>query len=440
MATQLKHEPANLVVPRGNYISQDFLMTEKEKLWPKVWQVACRTEEVAQPGDYVTYNIADDSIIITRAKDGTIRAYHNVCPHRGRRLADGCGRASQFRCQYHGWSFGLDGRNIQVQDRADWGSSLTEQELTLHSVKTDQWGGFVWINMDSACEPLSDYLETIPQFLDPFEYEGMRYRWNLQLTLPCNWKVALEAFMEGYHVATTHPQLLQVQGDDYTQSYAQGKHAHFGYFSPTAPVGSPSPRLNEATPSDMRPGIVEFFRQLEHDLGAIVTDRDFEAAKGIMDVVPADADAMVAFGTAIELGRAAAEAEGAGYPPGLDFGKFASAGADWHIFPNCVTLPWFDGAIWYRARPNGDNPDSCIFDIWSLKRFAPGKEPPVERRVVEDITGQDFGLILNQDIANMEAVQRGMKSRAFSHARPNPVQEVEVSNFHEVLQRYIDAD
>ena len=437
MASRLKPETAAPRISRENYISRDVLQREKEKVWPKVWQVVGRAEEIPEPGDFITYDIADESIIVVRTRDGTIKAHHNVCPHRGRQLTEGCGHASQFRCRYHGWTFGLDGRNLQVQDREDWGSSLTDDELTLHSVKVDEWGGFVWINMDPDCESLSAYLETLPQYLDPFEFENMRYRWYLELTLPCNWKVALEAFMEGYHVAATHPQLLAVQGDDYTQSYAHGKHAHFGYFTAAAPLGGPSPRLNEPPPADMRPGVIEFFRQMEEDFGAIFTDRDYEAAKGIMEAVSADADPMVAFGTAVELGRAAAEAEGAGYPENLDYDKLAAAGADWHIFPNCVTLPWFDGAVWYRARPNGDDPDSCIFNIWSLKRFAQGKEPKLERRVFKDIEGQDFGLIVNQDIANMNAVQRGMKSRAFSHARPNPVQEVEVSNFHAVLETYL---
>ena len=438
MASRLKPETAAARISCENYISRDVLQREKEKLWPKVWQVAGRAEEIPEPGDFITYDIADESIIVVRTRDGAIKAHHNVCPHRGRQLTEGCGHASQFRCRYHGWTFGLDGRNLQVQDREDWGSSLTDEELTLHSVQVDEWGGFVWINMDPDCEALSDYLETLPQYLDPFEFENMRYRWYLELTLPCNWKVALEAFMEGYHVAATHPQLLAVQGDDYTQSYAHGKHAHFGYFTAAAPLGGPSPRLNEPPPADMRPGVIEFFRQMEEDFGAIFTDRDYEAAKGIMESVSADADPMIAFGTAVELGRAAAEAEGVGYPENLDYDKLAAAGADWHIFPNCVTLPWFDGAVWYRARPNGDDPDSCIFNIWSLKRFAQGKEPKLERRVFNDIKGQDFGLIVNQDIANMNAVQRGMKSRAFSHARPNPVQEVEVSNFHEILETYLN--
>jgi len=437
MSTALKQVVTTPRISRDAYLSRDLLQKEKDVLWPQVWQVAGRIEEIPNPGDFITYDIADDSIIVVRSQDGLIKAYHNVCPHRGRQLAEGCGHASQFRCRYHGWTFNLDGKNVHVQERQDWGGELTDDEIALHAVKVDTWGGFVWINMDPKSESLADYLETVPSFLDPFEYENMRYRWYLELKLPCNWKVAMEAFMEGYHVATTHPQILTIQGDDLTQSYAHGKHAQFGYFEPKVPLGLPSPRLNEATPSDPRPGIIEFFRQMEEDLGAIFSQRDFEASKQIMDVLPPDVDAATAFGAAVELGRAAAEADGAGYPPNLDYEKLAAAGADWHIFPNNVTLPWFDGAVWYRARPNGDDPDTCIFNIWSLVRYGPGAEPPLERKVIHDVTGHDFGLIVNQDIANMGAVQKGMKSRAFAFARPNPVQEVELMNFHRVLEAYL---
>ncbi len=423
-------------ISKENYVSKQFLEGEKQNLWPNVWQVAGRLEEIPGPGDFLTYDIADESIVIVRTRTNALKAYHNVCPHRGRRLTEGCGKTAQFRCRFHGWTFDLDGRNTHVQDRSDW-NSLDDADIALQPVKVDSWAGFIWINMNPESESLADYLETVPAFLDAYELENLRYRWYLELKLPCNWKVALEAFMEGYHVAATHTQMLPVQGDDYTQSYAHGKHAHFGYFTAVAPLGGPSPRLNEAPPKDMRPGVIEFFRQMEEDFGAMMTDRDYEASKKIMDVVPADADPITAFMTAVELGREAANAEGAGYPATLDFAKIAAAGTDWHIFPNCVTLPWFDGAVWYRARPDGDNPESCIFNIWSLKRYAPGAEPKLERQVYHDITGRSFGLIVDQDISNMMAVQRGMKSRAFRFARPNPIQEVEVTNFHRTLESYV---
>lgn len=420
-----------------NYISRDFVEKEKRNLWPKVWQVACRLEEIPNPGDYVVYEIADESIIVARNKAGQVVAYHNVCPHRGRQLTEGCGRASQFRCKYHGWTFDLDGKNVFVQDEKDWEGSLDRENLDLFHVKVDFWGGFVWINMDPNAETLTEYLETIPSYLDAFEYEKMRYRWYLTIHIPCNWKVAQEAFMEGYHVAATHPQLLPYFGDDYTQSVAQGKHSYFGYWQSTRPAGLPSPRLKEEAPADPRPAVMRFFREYEDQLKAIFTERDYEASKSLLNAVPEDTDPLTAFVTAVELGRAAAEAEGIGYPPNLTWEHLAKAGADWSVFPNSVTLPWFDGALWYRARPDGDDPDKCIFDIWSLVRYAPGKEPPLDRKVFASMDGNSAGMILDQDISNMKLVQKGMKSRAFVKARPNPVQEVEVSNFHNVLETYV---
>ncbi|WP_296077547.1 aromatic ring-hydroxylating dioxygenase subunit alpha [uncultured Agrobacterium sp.] len=439
MATQLKQSgPLPRVAPE-NYLSREFARAENEHLWGKVWLIAGREEELKNVGDFLTFNVATESIVVARGKEGYV-AYHNVCPHRGRRLADGCGRASQFRCKYHGWTFNLDGKNVQVQDRDDWDGALDDERLDLWPVRVDTWGGFVWINMDMEGESLAEYLEAIPEFLDPFELHEMRFRWKAELHLPVNWKVALEAFMEGYHVAATHPQLLTVAGNDYTQSFAQGKHAHFGYWKDVQPLGTSSPRLASNDQTDARAGVVEFFRQIEEDLNAIQTDRDFEAAKKIMDILPEGTDAMTAMVTAMELGREAALADGTQYPEKLTFEAMAKAGSDWHIFPNCVTLPYYDGAIWYRARPDSsdpENPDKCLFEVWSLKRYGPGKEPEVQTRVIKDPVNESLCLILDQDIANMAQVQAGMKSSKFKYARPNPVQEVELINFHRTLERYV---
>jgi phenylpropionate dioxygenase-like ring-hydroxylating dioxygenase large terminal subunit len=436
MLTKVESTGLTPKISPENYLSRAFAAQEKKNLWPNVWQVACREEEIQNIGDYITYDVADESIVVARAARGIV-AYHNVCPHRGRALADGCGRASQFRCRYHGWTFNLEGKNILVQDESDWEGALANERLDLFAVRVGTWGGFVFIDMREQGESLEEFLESIPDYLNPFEFQNMRYRWYTEVKFPVNWKVALEAFMEGYHVAATHPQLLPYGGNDYTQSFAQGKHAHFGYWKDATPLGAPSSRLKMKPPEDARPGVIEFFRQMEEDLTAIMTDRDYEASKAIMDVLPPTPDPMIAFGTAVELGRKAAEAEGTDYPPGLDFEKMGRAGADWHIFPNFVTLPYFDGAICYRARPDGDDPEKCIYNIWSLKRYAPGTEPKLERKYIDNPDGHSFGLILDQDIANMKRLQRGMKSSKFSTARPNPVQEVELINFHRTLEQYV---
>ncbi len=424
-------------IPSENYISKDFLKKENENLWPRVWQIACREEEIPNPGDYIVYDIADETIVVVRGQDKSIRAFFNVCPHRGRQIMEGCGHTNNFRCIYHNWTFDLQGKNIVVQDKKDWNGCLDAENIDLVGLKTGTWGGFVFVNMDPNCETLEDYLGVIPEYLNPFEYENMRYRWALELHVDCNWKVALEAFMEGYHVAATHSQLLEIAGDDYTQSFSRGIHSHFGYWDTNPIMGTPSPRLKREMPKDARPGVVEFFRQMEEDFGAIFTDRDYEAAKKVFDALPADADPMTVFGTAVMLGQKAAEEEGCGYPPNLTPEAMYKAGTGWNIFPNCVSLPYFDGAVWYRARPNGDDPSKCIFNIWSLKRYGPGKEPGAKTEVHENIEGKSFGLIVDQDVANMTKVQKGMKSRAFDVARPNPVQEVEISNLHKHLERYV---
>ena len=97
--------------------------------------------------------------------------------------------------------------------------------------------------------------------------------------------------------------------------------------------------------------------------------------------------------------------------------------------------------MWYRARPNGDDPDSCVFDVWSLARYAAGKEPPLERQIFTDWRDHDdWGGILPQDFQNLGEVQQGMKSRGFAGSRTNPVQESPISNFHRVLHEYLGLD
>src|SRR4051794_16349025 len=108
-------------VPAAAYVSREHAQREKQRLWPRVWQMACREEEVASPGDFYTYYIADESITVVRKQNGEIAAYYNVCPHRGRRLTSGCGRMGRFHCKFHGWQWSLDGTAAEVVDRHDWG-------------------------------------------------------------------------------------------------------------------------------------------------------------------------------------------------------------------------------------------------------------------------------------------------------------------------------
>ena len=115
-------------------ISREFLGKEKTGLWPQVWQIACREEEIPNPGNFIIYEVADESIIVARNETGQVVAHHNVCPHRGRRLARGAGKVQEFRCGYHGRKFDLNGNNTHVQDPHDWCGALESVDLSLQHV------------------------------------------------------------------------------------------------------------------------------------------------------------------------------------------------------------------------------------------------------------------------------------------------------------------
>lgn len=442
MSESKRQAPRDDFIPKDAYISPDFASLEKERLWPRVWQMACREEEIPNAGDFVTYDILDDSIIVVRSDNGAIRAFHNVCQHRGRRLTNGCGNASRLRCRFHGWTYGLNGRIETIPDREDWVDcpNTSDEDLSLKAPLVDTWGGFVFINMDTGAEPLLAYLEPIPTRFDEFEYEKMRFHWYKTVRLPCNWKVALEAFNEGYHLATTHPQLLDTMGDDRTNSFRFGKHGMFGYFEKRRTSGAPSPRTGKPVPEDLRPGMISSLDKIYRQFNALITARTASAVHRLLTEASADDDAATLQGKMGQFIREAALAEGIEWPP-ASYEAIANAGASWHVFANLVFLPGVEAMVSYRARPYGDDPDSCIFDIWSLQRFAPGAEPALKREYYLDTddwrSEEVFGKVLSQDFQNMGNVQQGMKSRAFSAARPNPKQEVPVSNFHRVLHEYL---
>ena len=431
------------VVPAADYITPEALRLERERLWPKVWQVACREEELPRVGSYVTYDIMDESIVVVRSAPDEIKAFYNVCSHRGRRLTEGCGHMGKFHCRFHGWQYGLDGKIAHVVDRQDWDGcpNFADEDLHLKDIKVDLWAGFVFVNMDPDAESLQDFLGEVPHFLDPYEIQKMRYRWYASVRVPCNWKVGVEAFNESYHVSATHPQWLHVYGDDVSRTRTHGRHGMF-YMPPNPdyPMGTPSPRLGRPAPEDLRPAIVEYYDIFNTTLKAFFSERDVEATRRILTEVPADTPPFGILMKALEFQREAAIAAGAGWPD-ITLEQMMAAGTDWHIFPNLVMLPYPDGTLAYRALPDPKDPDWCIFEVYALQRYAPGGEPELKRQYLHGPDDwrnfKEISPILQQDFDNMGEVQRGMKSRGFQGGRTNPLQEGTVANFHRVLREFL---
>ena len=398
--------------------------------------MACRVEEIPKVGDFVTYDILDQSIIVVRSAQDTISAYHNVCPHRGRTLTEGCGNTKRFACKFHGWKWSLDGANIDVLDRKDWDETLTDSDIRLQNVKTDTFAGYVFINLDPSCEPLLDYLEAAAPLLAPYEIEHMRYRWRRWLKMPCNWKVAVEAFDEGYHVAATHSQLLE-HTDDYTWSNAWGKHGNFGYLLPpdSRVIGEGSPRIHPEPRKDVTKSLADNFTSLKRDVDAFVSESMVLAAKRVHEELSPNTTAFDAF-MQMNLWMMEIDAAAGIKAPMITPEHYLVAGMDWHVFPNIVILQAPTFVLGYRARPDGTDPDSCIFEVYALDRFPEGYEPEeVKNEHVPELA--DWPLILQQDFQNMAQVQRGLHSKAFRGCRPNPKQERSPANFHRTLRRYM---
>jgi phenylpropionate dioxygenase-like ring-hydroxylating dioxygenase large terminal subunit len=431
-----------LTFPVEAYISRAYAEAEGEKLWSKVWQHAGRAEDIPEIGDYITYEIGRDSILIVRANDDTIKAYHNVCPHRGRRLVDvpaGCngarGTQKRFVCGFHGWAFDINGENTHILDKDDWQGALTEQRTCLTEVKADCWGGWIWINMDPNCVPLRDYLEPAASLLDPFEFEKMRYRFRQFVVFDCNWKVALEAFMEPYHVAGTHPQLLKY-GDFYAWSKAQSLHGNDGYTSKEQDDQAATTTVHRTGKGrDARLMMAEMQKEFWETVGASTTQIMVDAAARLPQELPEGTPASDVHHHWLEAVKADYAKIGVKWPE-ITEAHMAKAGLAWHIFPNMGILQGPAFALCYRTRPYGTDPDKCIYEAYAIERFATGAEPKTAW-VQADPTEANWRKVIAQDFSNMVAVQQGLQSRGFRGNLPNPYQERKVTNLHRNLAKYM---
>ncbi len=428
-----------VVIPVEAYVSDDYARAENERLWGKVWQIACRVEEIPDVGDYAVYDIIDESIIVVRSAPDTIEAFYNVCQHRGRRLVDEeCGSARQFRCSFHGWRWKIDGQNIFVNDRRAWGDKLTADNTKLPSVKCETWGGWVWINMDPDCEPLLDFLDPAPSLLGPYELERMRYRWRQRLIFPCNWKTALEAFNESHHAAITHPQLNRFGVTPFWYCQTHGKHGWHGPAVSTNPgrPGAQSPDAPTDSHRDSRVLIWQSLKTIMDEVNSCTTDSIVDAARRLVEELPEGTPPAEVLAHLTASAEQADAARGVIWPH-IDADHMQKAGHDWHLFPNSVVLHGVTYALCYRSRPNGTDPNSCIFETYVIERYPEGAEPKTEWEFVPDPTDPRWPNVLQQDFGNMPQVQKGMKSRGFMGARPNPRAEVVVAHFHQTLAEYM---
>lgn len=172
-------------IPAGRYYDQDFFELEKKHLWPKVWQMAARLEEIPEVGDYAVYRNLDQSVIVIRTSESEIKAYQNHCRHRGVELVQKRGKArGGFICPFHGWRWDKDGNSTFVyEDTAFSAENMCQSELNLVPVRLETWMGCAFINFDDNASPLRETLGEFGRKMDRFKAEHLRAEWWLAARL-----------------------------------------------------------------------------------------------------------------------------------------------------------------------------------------------------------------------------------------------------------------
>ncbi len=410
-------------IPYERYTSLDFFRAEMDQMWSRTWQWACREEHIPTPGDYYVYDIGKYSLLITRTDDGGIKAFYNACLHRGTKLKPSYseGWSPKLACPFHGWTWSLDGDLVELPCAWDF-PHVDRVEFRLPEARVGTWGGFVFVNMDDDAMPLADYLAPLP---DHAEHAALANRYvalHVQKELPCNWKVASEAFLESYHTPVTHPQLQYGSGDLNTQYDILSDHVNrlfslAGVASPTAGDNVPQQAILDTM---------------------VVGDRSLV---GDSLTVPEGGSARTVMADFFKKILAAA---------GNDYsGRSTSEIIDtvgYFAFPNghFFLAPSFP--IVYRFRPLGQDPTKALFDLLLLAPLpSSGRPDPYEavRIGIEDsytsVPGvdQSLGAIFDQDTGNMGWMQEGMGASRKKTATLSNYQESRIRHIHQTLDKYL---
>jgi len=234
------------------YTDPAVLEIEKEKIFRRTWQLVGTTMQpcgksgesgeangvpktIADPETYFTAEIAGEPILIIRDKQGTLRAFSNVCRHRAGPIALGSGCKNVMRCQYHGWTYTLDGKLIGTPD-VEGVEFFDRSTMGMVPLRLDSWGDLIFVNFDNNAEPLEKVLGEIPNQARGFDFEGLKLAERRDYVINCNWKVYVDNYLEGYHIPIAHPSLMK------EIDYAQYRTDTYRYYSQQfAPIRAMKP-------------------------------------------------------------------------------------------------------------------------------------------------------------------------------------------------------
>lgn len=398
-------------VPAERYRSPAWLARELELVFAKCWLLALHGSELAAPGDFSVFEIAGESILLTRGEDGRARAFFNVCQHRGVRLCDGeRGQCQTFRCPYHHWEYALDGRLVRAPGAGPAAQGDDGQPVSLRPVACEERFGFVWVSLAERPPPLDAWLAPVADELSRYRPEEYRLASENVVTVDANWKASVDVNNESYHLEALHPMLLDVLDARAVVTELRGPHS-----THTLPLGRPSRDVPPDAP------VTPALRGLVDSLGVGPLAPDAR----LRDVRPA-----IAAGFRARAART-----------GLDLERFTDDAlarkVQVHVFPN-VQLNFLPFSLEvYRHRPHPTEPGRCWFDEVTYVR--PGSGPaPTPRRARLRQGEKDLGPVMNADVDLLPRLQAGLNSRGFERLRLTDG-EACIAHLHDVLDAWMAA-
>ena len=217
------------------YTDPAILGIEKSRIFQRTWQLVGTLDQpcgemnstkrtISDPESFFTADVVGEPVIVVRDKQGELRAFSNVCRHRAGPIALGSGCKNVLRCQYHGWTYTLDGRLIGTPD-VDGVEFFDRRAMGMVPLRCETWGQFIFVNFDLRAEPLTAYLGEIPAQARGFQFEGLEFGERRDYVIDCNWKVYVDNYLEGYHIPIAHPGLMK------EIDYAQYRTDTFRYYS-----------------------------------------------------------------------------------------------------------------------------------------------------------------------------------------------------------------
>ena len=410
----------------AEFTSAAYAAEEHEHMWSRTWQWACREEHVPAPGDYYVYDIGDRSALIVRGQDGAIRAFYNSCLHRGTQLKPtaSAGFSQKLRCPFHGWTWSLAGELIDLPCEWDF-PHVEAAQYQLPQIRTGLWGGFVFVNFDELAPSLEEYLGVLPEHFKQWDLGNRYVEVHIRKRLPANWKASAEAFLEAYHILETHSQSIYTAGDANAQYDVFDDHV--SRFIHT--IGTTSPHVPEAQRPD-EDGILQMLMTRKNPGEPVPSIPEGQRARDV-------------------YARLMQRTLGEQYDN--DFSHLSVSetidSIEYFLFPNAFFFPGLQIPLCYRFRPDGPDPDRCIFEVLYLRpRPRSGAAPPPAEPVDLDV-GDSYttvpGLprslagVLDQDTANLAAQTRGFKASKKSGQTLGNYQEVRARHLQATVRRYI---